>query len=48
MVKGCGKSISNTDNLPCGSWWGGDQHFCKECFNKIYHKEDANCGGEEE
>lgn len=37
---GCGKLIYRNDTIKCGEWSGGDQHFCKKCFdNKQLLKE---------
>ena len=32
--EGCGDLIFENDNIKCGEWSGGDQHFCNKCFNK--------------
>ena len=36
-LKGCGKQVYKKENTKCGEWFGGDQHFCKECFNKYHY-----------
>ena len=32
--EGCGKQIFENDDIKCGEWSEGDQHFCKKCFTK--------------
>lgn len=35
----CGKKVYKDDNIKCGEWSNGDQHFCKDCFmkNEVSH-----------
>ena len=35
-LEGCGGIIFPADLIKCGEWSGGDQHFCKKCFDKHY------------
>lgn len=42
-LKGCGKKFSKKHDTLCGEWFGGDQHFCDKCFEKIYGKNMEKC-----